>query len=89
MTLIAFNRNGVQGCPQEHDVFREQLSPMIDRAHDGARHHIGKAPKSIGSQRVVEQDVIRLKKQLEEAVTAEDYERAAELRDRIDGWEKP
>ncbi len=38
-------------------------------------------------QRVVEQDVIRLRKQLEEAVAAEDYERAAELRDRLSGLE--
>ena len=36
---------------------------------------------------VYEQDIRRLKQQLEEAVAAEDYERAARLRDRIDELE--
>jgi protein arginine kinase activator len=88
LTFIEFKNNGLLGCPQDYDVFREQLSTLLDRAHDGASHHIGKVPKSTGTPRVVEQDIIRIKRQLEEAVTAEDYERAAELRDRIDGLEK-
>lgn len=83
LTFVEFKNNGLLGCPADYDVFRKPLTAMMERAHDGAKHHIGKAPRSTGKERVVEQDVIRLRKQLEEAVTAEDYERAAKLRDRL------
>ena len=60
---------------------------MIQRAHEGATHHIGKVPTRKGAVGVPAKrrtvDVERLKKDLARAVEAEDYERAAKLRDQI------
>lgn len=78
-----FRNQGLLGCAKDYDVFRDVLAPLIERAHDGATHHTGKTPKSMGLPRTTQQDVRRLKRLLQEAVAAEDYERAADLRDRI------
>ncbi|MBN2447149.1 MAG: UvrB/UvrC motif-containing protein [Phycisphaerae bacterium] len=83
ISYLEFRNQGLLGCPQDYDAFREPLMQLIERAQDGATSHIGKTPKSIGTQRTTQQDVRRLKRQLEDAVAAEDYERAADLRDRL------
>ncbi len=88
LTFIEFRNRGLLGCPHDYDVFKKPLAAMLERAHDGAKHHVGKAPRSMGTKRVAQQDLVKLRRQLDEAVTAEDYERAAELRDRISGMEK-
>jgi protein arginine kinase activator len=83
ISYVEFRNQGLLGCPNDYEAFKEALAPLIERAHDGATHHVGKSPKSLGTTRTTQQEVRRLKRQLQEAVTAEDYERAAELRDRI------
>jgi protein arginine kinase activator len=83
ISYVEFRNQGLLGCPKDYDSFADALTPLIERAHDGAKHHIGKAPKSLGDARTAQQEARRLKRLLEEAVAAEDYERAAELRDRI------
>lgn len=83
ISYVEFRNQGLLGCPKDYDTFKEALSPLIARAHDDATHHVGKGPKSLGADRTTQQEIRRLKRQLEEAVAGEDYERAAELRDRI------
>ncbi len=83
ISYVEFRNQGLLGCPKDYDTFKELLLPLIERAHDGATHHIGKSPGSLGTTRTTQQEIRRLKRQLDEAVAAEDYERAAELRDRI------
>lgn len=83
ITYIDFRNHGLLGCPHDYDVFKEPLSRLLERAHDNATHHVGKTPRSIGKPRTTQQDIHRLRRQLAEAVAAEDYERAAALRDRI------
>jgi protein arginine kinase activator len=83
ITYVEFRNHGLLGCPHDYDRFEEVLVKLLERAHDGATHHTGKAPKSLGAPRSALQDVRRLKRRLAEAVAAEDYERAAQLRDQI------
>ena len=83
LSFVEFRNKGLLGCPNDYDVFAEPLAAMLERAHGSGLQHIGKGPRSLGTTRVVQQDILKLKKQLEEAVAAEDYERAAELRDRL------
>jgi protein arginine kinase activator len=83
ISYIEFRNQGLLGCAHDYDAFREPLAKLLERAHDGATHHTGKTPRSLGAPRTTQQDVRKLRKQLEEAVAAEDYERAAALRDRI------
>lgn len=89
LSYVEFRNQGPLGCPNDYDAFHAALAPLIQRTHDGADHHVGKTPRSLasGSSRVREQDIQRLRRQMEDAVAAEDYERAASLRDRIRGLE--
>lgn len=83
MSYVEFRNQGLLGCPDDYDVFREALAPLIERAHDGANSHTGKTPQSLGQPRTTQQDLRKLRRQLEDAIRAEDYERAAKLRDRL------
>lgn len=83
MTYIEFRNQGVLGCPHDYDVFAEPLAKLLESAHDGATHHVGKSPHSLGNTQKPADELRRLRRLLDEAVTGEDYERAASLRDRI------
>lgn len=89
ISYVEFRNQGLLGCAKDYEVFKEPLLRLLDRAHDGATHHTGKIPSSLGMPRTTLQDINRLKRQLTEALAAEDYERAAELRDRVRGLENP
>lgn len=88
ITYIEFRNQGMLGCPDDYDAFKEHLSKLIERAQENATHHVGKTPKTPAVRKAGPAEVRRLKKLLEEAVAAEDYERAAQLRDRIGELEK-
>jgi protein arginine kinase activator len=67
-------------------LFEKDLTPLLHRAHEGATHHLGKVPARRGGTGVPAKravDLTRLRKELQRAVEAEDYERAAKLRDQI------
>lgn len=83
MTFVEFRNTGLLGCPADYDAFEKALVPLIERAHEGYSHHIGKVPRRIGETRATENDLIRLRKELSRAVDEEQYETAARLRDRI------
>lgn len=44
-TYSAFKESGLLGCPACYDAFAERLGPLIERAHEGACHHVGKFPR--------------------------------------------
>jgi protein arginine kinase activator len=83
LTFSAFRENSLLGCPQCYTAFEEQLAPLLERAHEGATHHVGKVPHRAGAGEQRQQRLLRLRKRLSDAVTAEDYEQAAKLRDEI------
>lgn len=84
ISYMEFRNHGLLGCPFDYDVFKELLQPLLERVQDSGTHHVGKAPGDGSAARRAPQNELRqIKRQLEEAVTAEDYERAAKLRDRL------
>ena len=83
MTVQAFRKGGLLGCPNDYDAFNETLEPMIEKSQGGNSKHVGKVPKNEPEDSKKHIEVINLRKQLEQAVRGEDYEKAAELRDRI------
>lgn len=44
-TYAAFKESGLLGCPACYDAFVDRLGPLIERAHEGACHHVGKFPR--------------------------------------------
>lgn len=86
ITWAEFRQSGLLGCQNDYSVFEKDLAPLLQRAHEGATHHLGKVPARRGGSGVPAKrqlDLVRLRKELGKAVEAEDYERAAKLRDQI------
>lgn len=44
-TLNQFRQTGLLGCPECYAAFEGQLSPLLQRAHEGGTHHTGKRPR--------------------------------------------
>ncbi len=83
ITFAEFREKGLLGCPNDYEAFSEALDPLLQRSHEGADQHVGKVPHSAGSVQRKQTAILRLRGELHEAVAAEDYERAAALRDQI------
>ena len=86
VTWAEFRQSGLLGCEHDYSLFEKELAPLLQRAHEGATHHIGKVPTRRGGTAISTRkqvDLARLRKELQRAVEAEDYERAAKLRDQI------
>ncbi len=82
LTFAQFRESGRFGCPQDYQVFMKGLIPLLERIHGSARH-FGKVPDRIDSDTAKERALLDLRNQLEDAIQHEEYERAAQLRDRI------
>ncbi len=82
MSWVEFKRQGRLGCAKCYTAFKEELPGLIRRLH-GSVQHLGKS-KSQGRKRAQEKLLVeRLRAELTQAIAAEDYERAAALRDRL------
>lgn len=99
-TFAQLKATGRLGCPACYKAMEEQLRPILDRAHQGAVHHVGKVPRRLVGQGEGEDEaarrevalaaaearaeqIRRLRAELDRAVRSEQYEHAAELRDRL------
>ncbi len=83
MTFAQFRETSLLGCPNCYKSFETQLAPLLERAHEGGTHHLGKVPKRAGAGEQRQAYLLRMRKRLSEAVAAEDYELAARLRDEV------
>ena len=83
LTYREFRQKGLLGCPHDYTVFNEVLLPLLEQAHEGASVHIGKAPPRTDTATRRRLSLMRLRRALQEAIDAEDYEVAAQVRDQI------
>lgn len=84
MSVPEFKQQGVLGCPNDYEVLDEELTPLITNSQDGKTAHCGKVPAKQPTDSKKQIEVANLNKQLEQAVAGEEYELAAELRDKIE-----
>jgi len=83
ISLADFRSTGRLGCPADYEAFSEHLTPLLEKFH-GAAVHTGRGPKSRGSPEALRfRRLLLLRRQLDEAVQQEAYDRAAKLRDEI------
>jgi protein arginine kinase activator len=75
------------GCAECYDSFGEHLLADLRKFH-GSTSHRGKIPKRFQSKIIIRQDIQQLRKQMDEAIEKENFELAAELRDKIKALEK-
>jgi len=82
ITFFEFRNKGWLGCPFDYSCFGEQIEVLIENIH-GERQHVGKIPKRAGAKTDRRTELIKLRREMDEAITFEDYERAKTLRDKI------
>ncbi len=94
MSLDELRKWNKVGCEDCYRTFREQLEPLVHRLH-GAERHVSDevvnpsrqetetSGKGLGKVSTNKKKKM-LEKRLEQRIEEEDYERAAELRDRIE-----
>jgi protein arginine kinase activator len=82
ITFYEFRQVGRLGCAHDYVVFQAEMEPLIVNIH-GAVAHTGKSPKRSGLSSDLQAELIRLRREMTDAVEQEDYERASQLRDEI------
>jgi protein arginine kinase activator len=93
-----FRKFGRLGCGECYSSFKEHLAGLLRKIH-GSNKYLGKTPAtySAGPAEALpegalallpSEDMADLKKQLHAAIAAEDFEKAAQIRDKIRNFEK-
>ncbi len=82
MTYSEFKSKARLGCANDYEVFRAGLIPLLEKIHQ-ATQHVGKTPHTADGQIKKENELVRLKRELDSLVKSENFEKAAEIRDRI------
>jgi protein arginine kinase activator len=82
ITFYEFRHHGRLGCPNDYVCFQEQMEHLVANIH-GATAHTGKRPRKSALNLDAQTQLIRLRRDLRDAVHAENYERASVLRDQI------
>jgi len=80
--FVDFRNSHRLGCPQDYEVFRTELTPLLENIH-GEPRHCGKTPRRYPQTKKAEAELVQLRSRLKRAVDREDYEEAAKLRDQI------
>lgn len=87
MTYKQFTNVGKFGCRECYNVFQGRIMPVI-KSIQGYDVHNGKIPKKANGKLRLSREVKNLKAELNECIKKEEYEKAAELRDKIRDIEK-
>ena len=83
ISFLEFRQHGLLGCPHDYEVFSQALEGLLARIHGQDTQHLGKVPARGSSEQKKNMELLQLRRDLAEAVEAEEYEKAAQLRDRI------
>jgi len=78
---------GLLGCGECYPYFADRVQPLLRKIH-GSTQHNGKVPERTGGLTKLVKEIRVLKNGLDEAVSKENFEQAAQLRDRIHLMEK-
>jgi protein arginine kinase activator len=87
-SLQDFRDTGRLGCPHCYETFEQHMRHLLRRIH-GASQHVGEVYLPAVTATAANSELVlgELRQQLKRAVDTENFELAAELRDRIRGME--
>ncbi len=77
-----FAEQGLFGCARCYDNFSQQIEYIIRKVQGGSEHR-GKIPLRQGEEIRLQRKIKDLRVKINEAVAVENFEKAAELRDKI------
>ena len=84
MTMAEFRSKGRLGCARDYEIFQSHVQPLLLRIHNATTHK-GRTPvRTHREEQAKDEHLSGLRKKLEEAIRAEAYESAAQLRDEIE-----
>lgn len=81
-TLADFQNLNQFGCSDCYTTFEVELQHILRRLH-GTSKHVGKVPARGYEKLNLDRKIKSLREQLDQAITIEKYEQAAQLRDEI------
>ena len=82
MPFDDFLRKGRLGCGTCYSVFKSRLERPLKQIH-GTCEHVGKVPSRMGGELRRDRQISHLESELNAAVLKQEFEKAAELRDKI------
>ncbi len=82
ISFFEFRNSGRLGCPYDYTHFQAELEPLLGNIHDGTEH-VGKRPHRAAVSADSQAELIQLRRQMEDAIEREDYEKASQIRDAI------
>jgi len=82
MTRAEFKKGARLGCPECYNAFMGELNSLTKAMHHSGQH-IGKIPARQGNAARITAQIAALQKDIETAIAKEQYEVAANLRDKI------
>ena len=87
ITFAEFRQSGRLGCGYDYVFFQEDLEPLLLNIH-GSKVHRGKTPTRRSPPPGRQHQLIQLRREMHEAIAKEQYEKAGELRDKIQSYER-
>jgi len=87
MSFADIRQTGKLGCSECYSAFDKELEPTLRRIHGNSKH-VGKIPARGGERVLIKKQIKELKFRLQQLIAEENYEKAAELRDKIKELEK-
>lgn len=81
-TYAEFRKGGRMGCAECYKAFREPLDSLLLKVH-GNLQHAGRMPGGLKSDASIRFSIEKLKQELVKAIAAEEYEQAAQIRDKV------
>jgi protein arginine kinase activator len=82
LTYAQFSKIGRFGCSSCYRSFESKLDPLFKRVH-GNTVHVGKIPKRSGGIIQTRREIEQLRRELSARIDSEEFEAAAQIRDRI------
>jgi protein arginine kinase activator len=82
LSYAEFKRQGRLGCAECYSSFHDELLPLIRRIHDAVQH-VGRTASGGRKHAQMKMNMQKLREALSGAIQAEDYEKAAALRDQL------
>ncbi len=82
LTFAQFSQIGRLGCSECFKAFQEKLLPLLNRIH-ASSSHTGKVPGRVMGKVKVLKKIDKLKSELKEKISKEQFEEAALIRDQI------
>lgn len=82
MTYREFKNKARLGCAEDYQVFKKGLVSLLDKIQ-GSTQHYGKIPSTVSPEFTRIRKIKELQRELERLVKIEEFEKAAQVRDKI------